>query len=497
MFIRIHISKSFLTLLAAIAVVMSCQEKGPLYEAEKELFKARKMRHELSSTTVQGEFLTRTLDTYRGIVEEYKDQMNRQAELDTIIVTAQIEMAQLEFQTGMLEKAYRDFRDAAELSSGIPAARANAIYSAAVIARQMNNPESSLEHYSQFYQRFLSPKARPFPITLNRRYILAPIEAAHLYLEMGKGEKAREWYGIAEELYSEIAGSGEYPGLAEESRLNLITVMLQKEEWGRARRYLGKLKEELSGEERLPALMYIEARIELDGYDNRDRAVRILEEIATEYPRSEEASGALVAAAGIRFREGNYSKARELCTRIISNYGNRNSEVAEATWILAEIEEKSGDWLEASLHYKALYTNHPYTLQGLEAPLRIATHFAESGEKDVASQAYERAREHYRTIISESNSQGARIMAEKYLVRALTEDGKWKEAVGRLLELVDEYPGYSNFRGNYLRAASISEEKLSDSARAAEILNSCVRRYPGTPLASEARKQLNRIRRGE
>jgi TolA-binding protein len=43
-------------------------------------------------------------------------------------------------------------------------------------------------------------------------------------------------------------------------------------------------------------------------------------------------------------------------------------------------------------------------------------------------------------------------------------------------------------------AASIYENELGDAERAAEILQSCAARYPGTPFASRAQEQLERIR---
>jgi len=484
----------FLLMIISALIFNSCERKSMEYQAEKDLFRARKMRHELSYTSLKGEFLTRTLDTYREIVQRYGDRAGSSAALDTIVVTAQLEMAQLEFRTGMLDQAYHDFRDAFTIAEGIPSARANAIFSAAVIARELNDAESSIDHYRQFYREFLAPEARPFKIELNRRYIVAPIETGHLYLDQGNRKMAYKWYSAAEELYSAIIESGSNPNLVNDARLNRITALLQKEQWEKAAGYLDQLESEVTVEDKLPALMYIRARIQLKGFNNRSGAVAILEEIARKHPESGEASSALVTAAGIKFREAEYDETRNLCQRILADYPQRRNEAAEAIWMLAEIEEKGGNWLEASLHYKSLYQNYPFTLQGLEAPLKIASHFKEAGEEDVARDTYQRARDHYRELISESNSQGARIMAEKYLVRALTEDDRWEEAVTRLLELIDSYPGYRNFRGNYLRAASICEEKMNDPDRAAKILMECIERYPGTNLAGEARKQLNRIR---
>lgn len=491
------IIKPLLIILISLAAATSCEKEDRLYQAEKELFKARKMRHDLASTTIEGDFLSRTIQTYGGIVDRHRDHMGESAVLDTIIVAAKMEMAQLEFQTGMLEEALRDFKEAVELTGEIPSARANAIYSSAVISGQMQNPESALEYYRRFYREFLSKDARPFRIELNSRYILTPVRIGHLLLQLDDRAEAERWYEIAEKFYSYIIENGKITRLVEEAKLNRITALLQREEWSKAGQYLERMKKGIIDRERLPALMYIEAQIELNGYNNRSGALRILENIESEHPESAEASSALVTAAGIRFREKNYDEVRNICSRIIKNYGGRKNEAAEAAWMLARAEEESGNWLEASLHYKSLYTSHPYTLQGLEAPLRIAAHFAESGESAVARDRYGKARDHYLALAREAGTRGARIMAEKYLVRAMTEEGKWEEAVERLLELVEEYPGYINFRNNYLRAASICEKKLKDTDRAEEILTICIERYPETSLASEAEKQLARIRSGK
>jgi TolA-binding protein len=91
-------------------------------------------------------------------------------------------------------------------------------------------------------------------------------------------------------------------------------------------------------------------------------------------------------------------------------------------------------------------------------------------------------------------SEMVRIVAEEYHVRTLVEQERWKEAASRLLALPDRYPQYHKFKENYLMAAAIYETELDDPDRAAEILQSCASKYPGTSLAAEALKQSERIR---
>jgi hypothetical protein len=158
------------------------------------------------------------------------------------------------------------------------------------------------------------------------------------------------------------------------------------------------------------------------------------------------------------------------------------------------LEENRGNWVEASLQYKSVYTNFPTSIQGLEAPLRIAAHYRSTGDKGAMRAAYESAAEHYREMASTIHSEMVQIVAEQYYVRALIEMESWEEAARRLLVLPRMYPQYHSFKENCLMAASIFENKLGDSERAAEILQQCVSSYPGTPLAEEAARQLRRIR---
>ena len=104
--------------------------------------------------------------------------------------------------------------------------------------------------------------------------------------------------------------------------------------------------------------------------------------------------------------------------------------------------------MEASLLYKSVYNNYPGSLQGMEAPLRIANHFREKGEDAAAAGAYDRAIEYYRKLVSYRYAMSTQIMAAEYYVRAYAEQEKWVEAAELLLNLIDQYPDYQKFMAN-------------------------------------------------
>ena len=195
----------------------------------------------------------------------------------------------------------------------------------------------------------------------------------------------------------------------------------------------------------------------------------------------------------MRFEAGRYDEAQRLYQSVIDTFGDTDDQIVEASWQLARIAEARGNWVDASLHYKLIYTKYPGTIQGFEAPLRIANHYRARDESEAAASAYERAIEHYESLVSSQVSEEVRMMAEEYMIRAFAEQEKWQKAAERLLELPERYPRYPRFGENYLRAASIHERELNDPERAADILRDCMNRYPGTDLAAEAEKQYKRI----
>jgi TolA-binding protein len=191
--------------------------------------------------------------------------------------------------------------------------------------------------------------------------------------------------------------------------------------------------------------------------------------------------------------ENKLDTAKSLYKRVIEEYPEAKSEAAEATWQLATIAEEQSDWLNAVLLYESIYIDYPGSPQGFEAPLRVANHYNESGEAAAANAAYGKAITHYNELISKYVDTSIKVTAENYIIRALTEQKQWSEAVERLLALPDRYPAYSRLRGNYLLAASIYEEELGDNAEAADVLRRCIEKYPKTALAEEAEKQLQRL----
>lgn len=482
------------TLVACcIAAGCSGDRSEARYEAEKALFTARKQAGELSFPALSGEFLERAIGSYRSVLEKYGDDAKRIEGMELIVVSAAMELAELEFRAERYDDARGDFLEAYGMASRIPAARANALWSAGFISRLIGDDDAAREHYTRFIGEFLTPQRAMETARLNRRYLLTPVRIAEIELEAGDRREADRRLGEAERLYRQIIAAAD-ENLSREMRFNLLTVYLLGRRWDEAKAAVDRMKEQYRGEAEIPGLLMIEARIKLDGLRDTDGAVSILRSIVRDHPQSREAPTALLTIANAQFSNRELRLAAETYRELIDRYAEQPyPELVEATWQLGRIEEAQGDWLDASLRFSSVYTDFPTTLQGMEAPLHIARHYRETGETDAARAAFERAERHYQRLASERYSETIRVFAEEYLVRTLAEQGRWQEAASSLIALPGRYPGFQRFMGNYLMAASIYENELGDDKRAIETLRLCAGRYPGTDLAAEAERQIERI----
>ena len=482
---------------AAVVIYPGCDSKNssPAYRAEEALFDARKLASELTFPTVNRVFLDRTLTAYRLIVEEFSADTGTIEGLDLLVVTAQMELSELEFRAALFDDAKKDFLHAYEISGNIPAARANALWSAAFISRESGNSSEAFTLFSKFHEEYLAGEKILETARLNRRYLLTPIRIAEICIATADSGCAEKWLGEAELIFRHIIRSNAPDEIKKEARYNLVSTWLLAKKWAKAREMIREMRKLYGDEADIPSLLYLEARVELNGFGNQEEAILVFERIVSEHPKSKEASTALLMNGNILASMGRDDEAATAYSRVLEEYDTEGPEMVEAIWQLALLEERRGNWIEASLHYKTAYTNFPTTIQGMEAPLRIAAYYRKSGEADALEAAYDRAEEHYIQLASLLHSETVSIIAEEYYIRTLIERENWEAAARRLLALPGMYPQYHSFKDNCLMAASIYENKLGDPERAAEILQACSAKYQGTQVSEEAQKQLDRIRK--
>jgi TolA-binding protein len=484
-----------LSLVLVWSMIPGCaaRENTKRYEAEKSLYEARKLRDDVFRGSIREPFLERAIQSYLDIVKEYQGEMGEIEGLPLVVASAQMDLAELEFRMGMLQKALEDFDRAIDLAGDFPSARANAIYSCGIINEDLRNTEGAIAYYERFAGDYLIDSRLPGTARMNMRYLIIPLKLFSLYRSVGSAEKAASWLENAEEIYRFLIDNEQHEGIRKEVSFNLLTAYLQGERWKRSIEYLDELEKTYGDDQNSPSLLFIRATVEKDGFGNSPGAYDLYMRIYGEYPKSADAPRALLAAADIRFNEKRYDEARKVYRKVIEEYPDSTPEVVQAEWQTAKLLEAEGKWGDASLKYKEIYQNYPTSEQGLQAPLIIIRNYRDKNQMDAARAAYRQAIEHYEYLISTQVPPTVKILAESHVVTAHADMKRWEEAADLLLLLPEKYPGYPRFRDNYLMAASIYEKELGDAQRAAEALRICMERYPGSPLAEEAEKQYRRI----
>jgi tetratricopeptide (TPR) repeat protein len=483
----------FLMVICLLSAGCGNNQRSNRYDAEKALHSARKMREDILRGSFEEAFLERALQSYRGIVTEYSTGMDEVEGLRDIVVSAQMDLAELEFRTGMLVAARDDFEKAIDLAADVPPARANAFYSCGVISEEMREPDEAILYYERFADEFLAPGKLAGTARMNSRYLVTPLKLFSLYNTIGREKEAAAWLQKAEEIYRSIIESESNEAILKETRFNLLTAYLQGKKWKQSLEYVRELAETYPGGRDIPALIFLEAKIEKDGFGEKARAIDLFMELYNKYADSPEAPRALLAVADIHLGDGRYEEAHKIYKKVVDEYPTSSAEAVQAEWQIAQILEKRGQWSDASLKYKSIYQSYPRTEQGLKAPLIIIRNYLGKNQQDAAEAAYLQAVDHYERLISSQEPVAVKILAESHLVTAHADMERWEEAASSLLQLPGKYPMHARFMQNYLLAASIYEKELGDPARAAEALRACMETYPGTPLAEEAEKQYRRL----
>ena len=450
---------------------------GERYAAEKKLFKARKLREDLSAGGMREEFLAKALEGYRAIVREH-GAAAADSVIGDIVVSAQIELAELEYRGGLLKEARGDFEAAAEIAKNDPAALANALYSAGLISEELGESARAERSYERLAARFLAVDSLADIVRADPRYLAAPLRLADLAERLGKPDESRARLGKAERLFAAVIERERNPELLREARHNLLAVFLRREDWKRALAFASELEtlyRDSPGD--VSSLLSLEASIHRDGLNDRAGALALYESIARDHPRSPEAPEALLAAAELYRETGRPDEARARYERILGEFAGAAPAVVEAQWQLARLEELGGDIEAAALRYRSIYAQYPETPRGFEAPLRIASLYRERGAADAAKAACDKALEHYEQLLSGNRSPETRLAAERGIIRALAEDARWRAAAERMTAIVERY------------------NELGERERAIEVLEACAENYPGTELAGTALGELARMKR--
>jgi tetratricopeptide (TPR) repeat protein len=466
------------------------------HAAEKRLFEADKVRSEWarSSNRANSRFIDRTIGEYRSIVEEFGGHTDIEG-METIVIAAQIRLADIELQTGRILAALDDLEAASKIGgSGAHEARVFATYRAAEVAEAIRDRDRAVSLYERFASDYLESDDLSTMQSIPPNYLTTPLKLAQLARDADSPHVEGVWLKKAESLYGSLIETASAPSVVKQAEFNLVTTYVQQQRWQNALTLLDTLSYKYTDTSDQVSVRFLRANIYHNGLDDVKRASDLYRKIYEDFPTASEASSAMLLDAALRLRLGTVEEAETLYRRVLDDYAGYSQAVAEARWQIAFIAEGRGDWQEASLHYKAIADAYPTTFYGLESPLRVAAGFTRLGETEAAAAAYRRALDGYKRIVDGSYPLTTKLPAEDYILQVYVRQKQWDAAIKHLTDLLQKYPNHTAIlQGNYVTAASIYADELDNKAKAIEMLNECIDLYPESSTARLARERLEEL----
>jgi TolA-binding protein len=143
-------------------------------------------------------------------------------------------------------------------------------------------------------------------------------------------------------------------------------------------------------------------------------AAELWERLRTRHPSSVHLTAALLGLARIARRSGNFTEARSLLGEVRRRAGG--GEARTASWMLAEIDEDSGDWRAANERFMQIRREVPGTSLGRRAKQRVAR--LRERFPWLAPRGEELEEEELSLLVREGDSGGALRLAERLLASA-------------------------------------------------------------------------------
>lgn len=480
--------------LLAVVLTSACADRNAriVYEAERALYRADKLKSGVSGTIVPGssEFLDRAIAAYSEISARFRDYTADDEEIEIIVLTAQLNVARLELEKGQLARARTDFLAILDVVHNVPDARMDALFSAASISQEIGEPRRAFELFAKFYGEYLSLDRARAVAEKKTDYLDTPLRLAALCREIDRNFEEALWLETAETLYESLLESEPDPAFVRIVRFKLLATLVERARWHDALSLSGEMLEQYPDGKSQARLMLQQARIQQFGMRDVRPAAREYQHVYQMYPHAPEAPVALLEHAALRQRLGNLKGASRLYDRVLNEYRYDRNSASQADLQLAIIDEKNGQWMDASLRLKGISRRYPGTQAAFDAPLRLAAGFERLGAPDAARGAYEHALDDYEKIARGHYPVLARLTAEEYILQVYSKLERWEDAIKHLLDVADRYPTFERMQFNYITAAEIYKEELSDERRSEETLITCIARFPNTAAAKEARDRL-------
>lgn len=327
---------------------------------------------------------------------------------------------------------------------------------------------------------------------LSARILELPLRIAQLRATPAAYEWARSYYGRLRE-----DGAGELVQFGAQGRL--ADLAAAHGDWNQAAHELESLEARLV-RMKDPPHEPSEIRLAIAGMHARagwaPAKVQVeLDSILTDYPNSKVIPEVLTALAHNADARGHVDEALGYLDRIVREQKDEEV-VSQALLDRGRLLDAHDRWREASQALQTVSAEHPLTEAALLAPLAMAEHYARKGDQAGAGAEYSRAERNYRDFIERYPPSQLTLFAREQLISSLMLQKNYDAAITEMTDLGEKLAGTPQGASVLIAAAHTAYKDLSDSTRAAKVLDRLSELYRSAGVGKWATGQAARLRGG-
>lgn len=496
--------------VAASVLQFACsndQDAGRRFRAERDLWHADQDYRQLTvrPRDVKKEQWLALARRYEEIAERHEQGLGSPGSgaasregVHAVAARALFTAAQLYGGNGDSTRVDQIFERMATHFAGVPAVAGEVALAQGRIAESRGQLGKAADLYQAVVDR-----VKPDPQNAGAAGVVVnlPIMVARLRTQAAGATPAtggHPYYDAARAYYERTARESEEVRTRFEAQARLADIAADQGDWSGALAAMRTLEEQLKATDsppRDPAEVRMSmAVIQARATGSPEQAQATLASILSDYPNSPILPQVLHSLALNAQERGEVGEALGYLDRLSTEYKDNTQAVAQALLTRARILESRNRWGEALDAYRSVTAQYPLTEPALAAPLEIAAHYNRVQDEAAATMALEQAAQHYRDFVTKYPPGPLTGLAREQLAKALTLQEKYDEAITELVSLgADTAPS----RGSVAlltAAAGLAYREMSDSLKAAEILERMGKAYDGSEIGVWATKEAARLR---
>lgn len=486
-----------LTLALAFFVFVGCDSSiKEQYQAEKKLFKARKLHERIMINPRVANQLDYQLaqNAYEEILRIYKENMNNAA-IQAVKKQSFVSLSELWLLQGEVQKAIEVYERFLTVYPDDKQVGPLVHFANAKSNERIYNIEKAITEYKTLLDGLgeISDPMKPSLPMLNLPLKVARLERAQG--ANGANGSDQKYYQDALNYYTSIVSKNPVSPAAFAAGYYTASIYLDQRQWRDAVHTLNRLVKEFPDRSEIPNILLTIANLYFDGLNMPQEGERLLDNILRKYPGHAIEGYAYFARARRLVAARRTADARKLLKWILENesYQADTNLRASAQLTLAYAYELEGNWERALVEYRWVSENYPTTKQGLYVPTYIAQSYLKKGKKNLAGDAFNDAIKHYRNLVKKFPKTVLAGTAQEYVIYAYLAQEDWANAEKAVSALQTIYPGSQSQMNSALMLGQIHEH-TGDIEKAIAAYEGFMVKFPEHPIFADLQKRVGALR---